>query len=345
MLNDILMMVLLVLNLVLIVFDFIFRSETVQAFLLEYVPAFFHFYQNYIHKDFVLIDTVFVLIFLTEFAIRWVVSVAHNHYHKWFFFPFVHWYDLLGCIPVGSLRFLRILRVFSIVYRLHRIGVINLSNTYLFSQLQKYWDILMEEISDRVVVNILRDVKEQVSDGNPILERLVEEVIIPHKPELVNWVSYRIAQATEHNYKNYQEEIKEYVDQVIAQAIEQNRDIKTLEQIPLVGSTISSTLQRSISDIAFNVINTLFQDMASPKNHKIVAESMDIALETLLVKEKNQTLSKIVVQMVNTSLDLVIEQVQVKQWLLKELEQKEKRKKAKALKKQTRAEPILPQSQ
>ena len=85
--------------------------------------------------------------------------------------------------------------------------------------------------------------------------------------------------------------------------------------------------------------------MASPKNHKIVAESMDIALETLLVKEKNQTLSKIVVQMVNTSLDLVIEQVQVKQWLLKELEQKEKRKKAKALKKQARAEPILPQSQ
>ena len=52
-----------------------------------------------------------------------------------------------------------------------------------------------------------------------------------------------------------------------------------------------------------------------------------------LVKEKNQTLSKLVVQMINKSLELVIEQVQVKQWLNKELEEKEKRKRARAKKK------------
>ena len=172
------------------------------------------------------------------------------------------------------------------------------------------------------------------------LSEVIEEVIAPHKPELVNWVSHRIAQATEQNYKNYQSEIKEYVDQTIVGAIEQSKDIKTLEKIPLVGGTIRSTLQRSISDIAFNVINQIFEDMASPKNRKVVEESVDIALETILVKEKNQTFNKIVSQMLNRSLDLVIEQVKVKQWLLKELEEKERRKRAKNLKKQKKGEPV-----
>jgi len=55
-------------------------------------------------------------------------------------------------------------------------------------------------------------------------------------------MSGRIDQAAEHNYQGFSQEIKEYVDQVIVKAVEQNRDLKTLEQIPLVGNTIRSTL-------------------------------------------------------------------------------------------------------
>ena len=93
-----------------------------------------------------------------------------------------------------------------------------------------------------------------------------------------------------------------------------------------MGSTISATLERAISDIVFNVVRTLFQDLASEKNNAFVTESLDIAVDALTAKEQNEMLSSIIANMVNKSLDLVIEQVEVKQWLLKELEEKERRK-------------------
>src|SRR5690606_42147929 len=50
---------------------------------------------------------LFVSVYLTEFSIRWLVAIARRTHERWFYFPFVHWYDLLGCIPVGSFRWLQ----------------------------------------------------------------------------------------------------------------------------------------------------------------------------------------------------------------------------------------------
>lgn len=61
---------------------------------------------------------IFVSIFIAELLIRWMVTIHQKTYHKWFFYPVIHWFDVLGCIPVGSFRWLRLLRVFSILYRL-----------------------------------------------------------------------------------------------------------------------------------------------------------------------------------------------------------------------------------
>ncbi len=87
--------------------------------------------------------------------IRWAVAIARGTYHRWFFYPFVHWYDLLGCIPVGSFRWLRILRVVSLMFRLQKMGVVDFRDTYIGRSVIKYYRILVEEVSDRVVINVL----------------------------------------------------------------------------------------------------------------------------------------------------------------------------------------------
>ncbi|MDV7396135.1 hypothetical protein RZS08_32380, partial [Arthrospira platensis SPKY1] len=119
-------------------------------------------YAEQIHTNFVAYDLVFVAIFLTEFVVRWIIAVHRNTYHRWFFYPFVHWYDLLGCIPVGSFRWLRLLRVISIVYRLQKYQIIDISNLYIVRFVRKYLNVLLEELSDRIVLNVLDGVQDEI---------------------------------------------------------------------------------------------------------------------------------------------------------------------------------------
>lgn len=40
---------------------------------------------------------------ITEFFVRWGISIVYKHHKRWFFFPFIHWYEILAIIP--QLRF------------------------------------------------------------------------------------------------------------------------------------------------------------------------------------------------------------------------------------------------
>ena len=128
---DVIMMLLLIANLTLILFDWIFGVNFINQLFQNYLPSFYEFYNQHIHQNFEAIDLVFVLIFLSEFLFSWILAIIQKAYYKWFFYPILHWYDLAGCIPVGSFRFLRVLRVFSILIRLNNLKVIQLSKTSL----------------------------------------------------------------------------------------------------------------------------------------------------------------------------------------------------------------------
>ncbi len=316
---DLLMLVVLLINLSLIVFDWIFASLTIQDFLSRHFPDFFQFYNERIHKDFIVIDLYFVAIFLTEFFVRWIWAVYRKTYYKWFFYPFLNWYDLLGCIPVGSLRFLRILRVISIAVRLQRLHVIDLTRTYLYAQVKKYYNVLVEEISDRVVINILSDIQQEIKEGTPITERVISEVIVPHKEAVVTWLSHRLQYISTDALAAYQDSFREYVKVRIKEAVEKNEEIRLIGQVPLVGGMITGNLEKAISDIVYYVITGLVEDLASPRNRPVVENVADITINALLMQEEDQRLDAIVNDVIVQSLELVKEQVAVQQWKLREM--------------------------
>src|SRR5690606_19121017 len=189
---DLALIGLILLNLGLVLFDWLFRIPAVQDLLHMLSPAFFSFYRDTVHATFLEIDLWFVAVFLTEFVIRWGFAIGRRTYHRWFFYPFAHWYDLLGCIPVGSFRWLRILRVVSLTYRLQRAGLIDLSNTVAWQFAEKYYNVVVEEISDRVVINVLNDVQQQIKQGNPAANRIQSEVLKPRARQLVDYIAARV---------------------------------------------------------------------------------------------------------------------------------------------------------
>ena len=202
---DFLMLALLLINLLWIIFDWLFAADFIQQGMRNHVNW---FYQSYlpVHKNFVLYDMIFVAIFLSEFVIRWGRAVFRQTYGRWYFYPFIHWYDLIGCIPVAGVRILRFLRVFSILYRLHKYQIIDLTQNRVYKFVEFYCDVFLEELSDRIVVKVLSGTQEELKHGSPLIHRIQEEILLPRRELLVDWLSERLATASRKGYlpKGYQ---------------------------------------------------------------------------------------------------------------------------------------------
>ncbi|MFW5785679.1 MAG: ion transporter [bacterium] len=315
---DIIMVVLLLVNLTWIVFDWLYTTSAVRNLLIQWTPEFQEWYGGAVHPNFVLIDLVFVAVFLTDFFIGWIVAAAKRSYHRWFFYPFIHWYDLLGCIPVAGFRFLRLLRVISIVYRLHKAGIIDLSDTGLGRSAAKYYAVLVEEVSDRVVVKMLSDVQLELKNGSPVMEKIVADVIRPQKAELVEWMSHRVEYVASRNYDRYQEEAQRYVHRRVATALKENEEFARLGGIPIAGAMIQDATERAISDMVSNVTRGILQDVASEQNKPLLDELADIIFDAMLVREEDSELSRMVVGTLDRSLEIIKKQVNIQQWKLKE---------------------------
>ncbi|MDI6401028.1 hypothetical protein QLX67_03405 [Balneolaceae bacterium ANBcel3] len=316
---DFIMIFLLVINLSLIVFDWLFEYALIQDFLYRILPDITERYASKVHPRFILIDLLFVSVFLAEFFVRWAVAVYHKTYHRWFFFPFIHFYDLLGCIPVGGFRFLRLLRIVSIVVRLHKHGLLNLAETAPGRFIRKYYAILLEELSDRVTLNILSDMQEEIRHGGPALDRIIREAVIPHKETLVDWTSHRIEKVASDNYGNYQERLKEYVEEKIADAARENNTISRLDSIPFLGTTARQTLENAITDIVYHVINGMMQDLASNRNKVLINEAADILFDAVLFHEDNAALNELVIHSMEHAIEIMKQQVKVQKWKLRDL--------------------------
>jgi hypothetical protein len=312
--DDTIMMVALLLNILLILFEWLFSYPLVHESLrLSVASGFLHFL-FYIHKNFVLIDLCFVVFYLAEFFVSWIIAAKNKWYDEWFYYPFIHWYDLLGCIPVGSLRFLRILRVFSIVIRLHIIGIIDLRKTALFRQLKKYQNILVEEVSDRVVVNVLSGVQREMEDGGTVVERVVDEVLKPNQEVLAERLSRKLSESLNESYNKNKGAIENYIQNTIKSAFKRNNEIELIKSIPVVGKRLSEVLETVIIDIVFNIVDKGVGDLSGERSRAIVNETLNAVTNPTSHPRDTDRLRDFVIQLLIGAIDIVKDQVRRKKW-------------------------------
>jgi hypothetical protein len=314
---DIFMVVLVIINLALLGIQMNFESEGMRSFIKQYAFPFYELYMP-VYYNFIFIDGVFVAVFITEIIIRWIVAIYNQTYHRWFFYPFARWYEVLGCIPIGSFRALRVLRIIAIIVRLNRMKIIDIKQWYFYKVFSKYLNVITEEVSDRVVVNVIEGMQDEIKTGIPLTEKIVKEVIIPRKEVLVNFVAHRVQQVTKEQYSANKDDLRESIRVAVSGAIQQNQNIRILEQVPVVGKAASAALQQSVYDITFQTINNIFEKMASDESRLVIEKIADGIIEAILIEEEDAKLQSTFNDMIIQSLDLVKEQVQVQQWKLKE---------------------------
>lgn len=308
---DLLIVVLVVVNLALLLFDSLFLLPPLNAAFEAVAPVLHSAYDRYIHANFVAIDLAFVAIFLLDVLLGWAVAIAERRYHRWFFYPFVHWYDVLGCIPTGGFRLLRVLRLISLLHRLQRLGLIDIHRWPLYAIYAKYYDILMEELSDRIALRLLGNVQDQVRASDSLSRRLVDDVVMPRKQQLIHEVTRRLEDMAGNAYAHNRADLMRYVSALVGRTLAESREIQRLRRLPM-GSQLANALDSSLSDIACRVVHEAVEGLRSPEFNVLVERLADSGFDAWLKVDKHT--DRVTEQVLIDMLDVLKEQVARQRW-------------------------------
>ena len=228
---------------------------------------------------------------------------------RWYFFPFLHWYDIIGLIPTGPTRLFRFLRIFSILHRLHKLEIIDLNQTAVFRFFAFYYDVFVEELSDRIVVKVLSDAQKDISAGSPLLDDINAQVLAPRRPVITQWIAGVInhlgqsIQSEEHG-----EVIREHVRKSVGKAVRSNAQVSSLHYLPVIGKTIENTLEESVTDIVTTSLVNLLSDLDAERIDHFISVGMHDYTPTA------DALDKEVLNVVNECLELVKAHVAQQRW-------------------------------
>lgn len=325
---DIFMIFLILFNLGWIIFEFSLQYELFRSLVGAISMRFLTWYESKISPDFMFYDLIFVAVFVAELALRWIIAIRRKTYSKWFFYPFVHWYDVLGCIPLSTFRALRLLRVFSMFYRLQRLGIIDVTSMYIYKQFDRYMEIFTEEVSDRVVVNVLNGVQDEMKKGNPVMERVVNEVLIPKQEILSSWVANRAGLITRQVFENNEDIVRRIIDNALTESLRNNKELGRLKYIPGAGNMILDVIDRSVSDITFSAIKGSMVEFSKPEvNSPLVRDVNKFVMESMLEKHEGEahSLDDFVANISHDIIEVVKQEVKVRQWKIKEAQRKAER--------------------
>jgi hypothetical protein len=301
------------LNLALILFDSLFLIPPLSNAMETVLPTAHGWYNSNIHERFFEIDLVFVSIFIVDVLAGWALAIKQQRYQRWYFYPFAHWYDVLGCIPLSGFRLLRVLRVISILFRLQRLGYIDVRNWAVYRTLMVYYGIFVEEISDRVVINVLSGVQEEIQNGGGGFQRqLVQEVLLPRRELLAQSIAQRVEVALDTAYTENREQIHGYIGHLVENSVRDNAAVRNLERLPMVGQYAIQAVEDAITDAINGVIEDAINGLDSEEFDEMVSHITDSVFRMLMNEQADGSgeINRAVIE----TLELVKAQVAVKRW-------------------------------
>lgn len=306
---DAITLIVLMINLGWLIFDWFYTFDWFNNAFASIWSTGHSWYGEVIHDHFYYYDLYFVAFFVAEILISWVVAIKQHTYPKWYDYPFVHWYDVLGCIPVTGFRFLRLLRVITIVLRIQRLGWVDIRSWWIVQALDRPYRIIMEEISDRVVINVLQGAQTEIRQSNDLEDKIINQVIKPRAALIADELSTRISETTRNTYRQHRDELADYLQHAVHKAVADNKEVTRLARIPLVGDSIRDQLDHAISDILLKSLDSALGQL----DQQLVDNMITTALDEWLQSQKNENLTELGDAIAET-MELVQQQVAIKRW-------------------------------
>lgn len=311
---DLIMLSLVIINLSWIIFDSLFAFAGVQSMLATVLgQSLVDGYRDYVHAWFFMYDLAFVSVFITELLARWAYAIRQKTYSHWLVYPILHWYDVLGCIPIGELRWLRVLRVIAVVLRLQKMGVIDYRQWSIYQLFARWFNIVIEELSDLIAVKILEGVQQEIGSGDSLDKKVIERVVVPRKDLLVDVITQRVAKLIATVYEGSREDLESYIKTAVSQAMHRNPEIRTIEAIPMLGAAVSKIVHHTVNDIVCRSIGNAVEGMQSPAFRDIVADITDAVLADVRNAQQTGGDNEINAALVDL-IEVIKDEVRIQRW-------------------------------
>lgn len=313
---DIVMLIAISIDLLLISFDAIlmssFSSNVANWFALSDALV---WYQSTVHDPLRTAGGFFTLFLIGELLLRWAIAIKEQVYYRWFFFPFVHWYEVLGCFP--QLRALRLFRAVVIGRRLYQLGYQVLPQPWV-NRIKFYIDLLLEELSDRVILTTIQNYREQLTDPK-MQQTLIESAITKNRDEIEAVVLSLLRTELAPQLQKLTDKtdghnvIASAVGHGIEEGLANTPELRRyLRLIPIAGSLIESQLQHIGHNVGENVVYAINERLLAPEQIDELMQA--IAHGIAHVDVNNGALEALIASLVTDSLATFEAQVKVQQW-------------------------------
>lgn len=312
---DIVMIIAISIDLLLISIDAILMSDfshNAAAWLT--IGTALDWYQNTLHEPLRTAGGFFTVFLIVELLLRWAVAIKQKIYYRWFFFPFVHWYEVLGCFP--QLRALRLFRAVIIGRRLYQLGYQVLPQLWI-NRIKFYINLLLEELSDRVILTTIQNFRQQLTDPNTH-KSFIESTIARNRGEieaaLLSVLRQELApKLQELTASSGSGVLATEVGNAIEEGLANTPELRRyLRMIPIAGSLIESQLQHIGHNVGENVVYALNKRLLDPER----LDSLMVAIASGVAKidTDNTALNTLISSIIDDSLTEFEAQVKVQHW-------------------------------
>lgn len=309
---DIFMVFIIIFNLFCLATNF-FLMSSIGAWFFEHIhlPQVLSFYRNSLHPWVITSEAWFIGFLIVELLVRWGIAIIYHHHKRWFFFPFIHWYEILAIIP--QLRFLRLFRAGIIAYRLHELGFYVIPESWRKTGLF-YYRVVMEELSDRVVITVIDGIKNELETSSSH-KQIIHDLVNHHREQFTIALTALLQDSLATALKEQKPAITKGVGKIVDQAIEDTPELtQLLRLIPLVGGRIEQQIQSIGQRLGENISAGLIEPLIEGSPNSPNPTYQLISQKVSEININNRQLEQLVESVVFESLEAIRKQVKVKQW-------------------------------
>ena len=310
---DIFMMLLIIINLFCLSANAILMSDF-GGWLFNFIhlPELLQFYRTELRPWVIITESWFTSFLVIELLIRWGIAIIGQHHKRWFFFPFIHWYEILSIIP--QLRFLRLLRAGSIAYNLHEHGYKVIPDSW-YKRANFYYHLVLEELTSRIVITVLDSIKHELSTSTTH-KKLIEDLVAHHREMFATALADILQESLGKELQAQRVTIAKNVGSIVNQAIEDTPELtQLLRLIPIVGGRIEQQIQSIGQRLGENITQGLIEPFAQSNKNKENLTYLEISNRISQIQfENNIHVEKLFESAVFESLEAIRQQVKIKQW-------------------------------
>ncbi len=257
------------------------------------------------------IDLPFLILFWLEFVTRFVLAVRRRTYARWYFFPIIHWYDLLSLIPVMALRPLRLLRLVSIYMRLRQSDLSRVGRDFLSRGVAYISNIITEEVSDRVAVRILDEYREEIEDGTHV--RIARSVVEPRRQEIERVLVGQIRSIL--TDRETIERFRLLLALNLENAVEESENLRALP----IPHLVVKPVVRAVGEVILETtLETISSTLDTPEGEEAVQAVATSIIENIFASPALSEFESLAREISLQVIDHMKEVVEVKKWSLPE---------------------------